>query len=150
MTTKLPIRLRTATQEDVSFIFNSWLKSYRQSNFARSIANEVYFNEHHKVIEDLVRTNKVTVACSESDSNQLYGYIVAGTHEGFFVLHYIYVKHSFRAMGIGSMLLNSFEHDPSVASVCTHWNRVCDKLGPKYGMVYHPYLLFNQEPSDDV
>lgn len=145
---QLPIKLRLATSEDVSFIFNSWLKSYRASSFAKGIANEVFFNEHHKVIENLVKTERVTVACSERDENQLYGYIVAGTIEGFFVLHYIYVKHSFRSMGIGTMLLNSFEHNPEVASVCTHWTRVCDKLGPKYGFIYHPYLLINKPTAE--
>jgi len=149
MTNKLPIKIRLATQEDVSFIFNSWLKSYRSSPFARCIANEVYFNEHHKVIEQIIKDNKVIVACNEKDDNQLYGYIVAGNYEGFFILHYIYVKHSFRDMGIGTELLNHFEHDPTSASVYTHHTNLADKLKTKYNMIYHPYLLFNKEASND-
>ena len=135
MSNNLPINLRPATAKDVSFIFNSWLKSYRSSNFARNIANEVFFAEHHKVIEELVKTEQVTVACSTTDENELYGYIVAGYTQEIFTLHYIYVKHSFRSMGVGTMLLNSFEHNPETASVCTHWTRICDKLSPRYGMI---------------
>ena len=144
---ELPINLRTATAEDVPFIFNSWLKSYRNSHFCKLVVNEIYYNEHHKVIERLIKKSKVIVACNRDDENQLYGYIVADEVEGFFALHYIYVKHSFRNMGIGEALLNSFEHDPSVASIYSHHTRLCDKLAPKYSMVYHPYLLINKEES---
>jgi GNAT superfamily N-acetyltransferase len=139
----LPIRLRAATANDVSFIFNSWLKSYRNSLATKLIANEVYFNEHHKIIERLVKSCKVIVACSDKDPNQLYGYIVAGEQEGCFVLHYIYIKHSFRNMGIAKLLLNSFSHDPAIAAVYTHHTRVCDKLAPRFNLIYHPYLLIN-------
>ena len=101
---KLPIKLRNANSEDVSFVFNSWLKSYRNALACKNVPNEIYFNEHHKLIERLVKDNKVVVACSETDANELYGYIVAGQSEGIFVLHYIYVKHSFRNMGIGLLI----------------------------------------------
>jgi len=149
MSNQLPIRLRAANSEDVSFIFNSWLKSFRNSFFAKSIANEIYFNSHHKVIEKLIKESKITVACSESDPNQLYGYICAGQVDNFFMLHYIYVKHSFRNMGIAKSLLNSFDHDPSVASIFTHNTRVCDKLASRYNFIYNPYMLLNMESDND-
>ena len=37
------IRLRAATEEDIPFIMNSWLKSFRGSSFSRNIINTVYF-----------------------------------------------------------------------------------------------------------
>lgn len=150
MTNKqLPISLRPATSEDVSFIFSSWLKSYRGSPFARNVANEIYFNEHHLLIEKLVRENEVIIACNNEDENQIYGYIVAGKTESIFTLHYIYVKHNFRSMGIGAALLNHFEHDASVASIYTHYTRLCDKLGPKYNFIHHPYILITNEASNE-
>ena len=48
---KLPVRLRTLTEEDSPFIFNSWLKSYRFSHFGEKITNTIYFEDHHKVMK---------------------------------------------------------------------------------------------------
>ncbi len=139
---KLPIRFRLATAEDANFIFNSWLKSYRHSHFARLIDNTVYYAEHHKIIERLVKECKTIVACNENDPTQLYGYINGGKIDGFLVINYWYVKHSFRNMGIGRALLNTFDHDPSIAAIYTQRTRIMDRLAPKFNMVFHPYVLF--------
>ena len=143
-----PIKLRPAIEADAPFIFNSWLKSYRNSHFSRFIANTVYYAEHHKIIENLIKENTVIVACNPSDPNQVYGYICAGKVDGFFVCHYIYVKHTYRNIGIGKSLINSFEHDPSGAGIYTHHTRIADRLAPRMNLVFHPYILFNIE--DDV
>ena len=145
---KLPIRFRAATQEDVGFIFNSWLKSFRNSNYARYISNTIYFTEHHKLIEKLITENKVIVACNQEDPNQLFGYICAGNVEGFFICHYIYVKHTYRNMGLGKELLNQFNHDPATAGLYTHHTRIADRLAPRYNLVYHPYLAFDNKKED--
>lgn len=145
----LPIRLRAATQEDVPFIFNSWLKSYRQSLFARNITSTVYFSEHHKVLENLLRNSTVAIACDQNDPSTVYGYICAGKIDGVFVLHYVYVKHSFRNLGVGKTLLNAFDHDVNTAAVYTHHTRMAEKLAAKYNLMYHPYLLCQCEESKD-
>lgn len=145
----LPIRLRPANQEDVPFIFNSWLKSYRNSLFARNITNTTYFTEHHKLIQRIVKKNQVIVACNDQDPSQVYGYICAGHIDGIFVLHYIYVKHSFRNLGVGKALLNSFNHDINTAAIYTHHTRIAEKLAAKYSFLYHPYVLFELEGSDE-
>ena len=74
----LPVRLRTLTEEDKPFIFNSWLKSYRFSHFGEKITNTIYFEDHHKIIENILKKAKVVVACNEEDPSQDYGYIVGG------------------------------------------------------------------------
>ena len=140
---KLPVRLRTLTEEDSPFIFNSWLKSYRFSHFGEKITNTIYFEDHHKVIENILKDSKVVVACNEEDPSQLYGYIVGGVEDGNFVLHFIYVKHTFRNMGLGKTLLDAMGHDKEKAGVYTHHTRMADKLAAKYNFVYHPYLMFD-------
>lgn len=144
----LPIRFRAATESDIGFIFNSWLKSYRNSGFARFISNTIYFTEHHKLIEKLILNNKVIVACNTEDPNQLFGYICGGHIDGIFACHYVYVKHTYRNMGLGKELLKQFNHDPSVAAVYTHHTRIADRLAPRYNLVYHPYVAFNTEKED--
>lgn len=142
---QLPILIRPANANDVGFIFNAWLKSYRNAHFSNDIANEIYFAEHHKLIERLLRSYDVIVAASQEDPNQIYGFICAGLTDGIFTLHYVYVKHTFRRMGIGQALLNSFEHNPEYVSVYTHRNKSAKHLAEKYNFIYHPYIALNPD-----
>lgn len=146
---KLPVTLRRAEEKDISFIFNSWLKSYRTSYFAKSIGNTIYFSEHHKVIEKLAKTSEVLVACNSEDPDQIYGYMCAEKIDGIFCLHYVYIKQPFRRLGVGKLLLSSFDRDSEQASVYTHHTKLAEKLAAKYNMIYHPYLLINVE-ADNV
>ena len=136
------VRLRPIIEDDTAFIFNSWLKSYRFSHFGEKITNTIYFAEHHKVIERLIDNSKVLVACNPEEPSQVYGYIIGEEVDGIFVLHFIYVKHIFRNMGVGKTLLDAWGHDKEKAGVYTHHTRMADKLAAKYNFVYHPYLMF--------
>lgn len=149
MSKKVPIRIRPAIEADVNFIFNSWLKSYRNSHFSRFIANEMYYHGQHQLIEHLIRTNKVSVACSDSDPTQLYGYICGGFEQGFLVIHYAYVKHQFRNFGIGKELLNSFEQNDNVG-LYTHHTKIAERLAPKFNFHFNPYLVFNYDEFVEV
>lgn len=145
MSKELPILLRPANAEDVGFIFNAWLKSFRNSEFTKELPNEIYFSEHHKVIEDLLKRYDVIVAANQEDPTQIYGFICAGYTDNVFTLHYVYVKHTFRRMGIGQALLNSFQHDPSYAAIYTHHGRQAKYLAKKYNFIYHPYVALSPQ-----
>ena len=147
------VRLRPMIEDDLPFLFNSWLKSYRLSNFAEKITNTIYFEDHHKLIERIVENSNILMACNPSDPSQLYGYVVSGKEGDILILHFLYVKHTFRNMGIGKTLLDAVGHTSESASVYTHHTRMADKLASKHNLVYHPYLLFDlpnlSEPLDE-
>jgi len=136
-------RLRPLTEEDHPFLFNSWLKSYRFSPFAERITNTIYFEDHHRLIERILKNSKILIACNPSDPSQLYGYVVGGEDDGILIIHFLYVKHTFRNMGMGKTLLDAMGHSGETASVYTHHTRMADKLASKHNFVYHPYLLFD-------
>lgn len=136
------IQFRPANEEDISFIFNSWLKSFRNSYFCKGIVNTIYFTEQHKVIEGILRTSTAIVACNPEDPSQLYGWVCAEKIDGVFCLHYLYVKHSFRSLGLARLLINTFDHDASQAGIYTHATRASEDLGRKFNLIYHPYVLF--------
>lgn len=138
----LPIRIRPANEEDVPFIFNSWLKSYRTSPFGKKLSNSIFYPEHHKLLERLLKTSSVLVACSNNDPSQIYGYICTALIEGIFTVHYIYVKHTFRKLGIAKVLYASV-NPQNEKGIYTHNNYIADNLSPKYQLLYHPYILFN-------
>lgn len=143
MTTKLPVKLRPAIQEDVPFIFNAWLRSYRTSDFARNIDSKIYYSEQHNLIERLLQKSETLVIVSETDSTQIYGFICSTKTDGILTIHYLYVKHSFRKLGLARSLLQVAKHDPSIASVYTHETKTGKKLSKIFNMFYHPYILTN-------
>lgn len=141
---ELPLKIRNVTNEDVPFIFNSWLKSFRETGFmANGISNTVYYDGHHKIIQKILQRSEIWVACDERYPDQIFGYAVAERIDGIFVLHYVYVKHNFRKTGIAKVLLSMFKHDRDQASCCTHLTRLTDRFLMKYNMFYNPYIVLN-------
>lgn len=139
------VRIRPLTEADVPFIFSSWLKSYRESQFGRGMARTFFFTEHHKVIERLLKTCEVFIACNDQDVADIFGYICGERTGGVLVIHYIYVKHTYRNLGIGKLLLNCFSHTGDVAALYTHKTPAADKLAERFNMAYHPYIALTPD-----
>lgn len=141
---KSQVQIRAATEADVPFIFNSWLKSYQGSVTARSIAAPVYFDFQHKAIEALLQKCNVLVACEQADPTQLYGYLVYERIDEVPVLHYAYVKHAFRQMGILGLILAYGALSPREQAFYTHETPTCLKIirSKSLPLVYNPYLAF--------
>ncbi len=99
--------LRPAAKEDESLIFSSWLKSHRDSPTVSGVSNTVYYARFHDLIEAILSApdTQVTVACSPTDPEQIFGYSV---RQGD-VLHWVYVKHAFRKYGLGKVLADTFK-----------------------------------------
>lgn len=138
---KMPVRLRFATPEDVDFIFNSWLKSYRNSPHATCISNPIYFSEQHRLIEALLKRSNVVVATPEDDPLSILGWICAGRVDGIFALHYVYVKHVFRGLGIADMLIAAVGHKQDEAGIYTHLTSPMAHMREKYNLLFHPFVL---------
>ncbi len=148
---KVEILVRTATDDDIDFITSSWLESMRHTGYmSESVPNEVFYKQHHKVIEGLLPDSLCVVACNADDPSQIFGWICASIVDGMLCIHYCYVKQSFRRFGLASRLLKLLRDTQNVASnilLTTHWTRMSKKLlrdrmykGTR--VVYSPYLLF--------
>lgn len=145
-----PIRIRKASESDINFIFSSWLKSLRNSSYSFGVPNAVFFSEHHKVLERLLKTCEVNVACSESDVSDIYGYICSEKVDGLTVIHFVYVKHTYRRLGIGNMLLNSINHNSKAAALYTHMTKQGRLLEAKFNLVYSPYIALTPDYRKNV
>ena len=142
-TEKLSIHIRDADESDINFIFNSWLKSGRNCSMSKHVDNAVYYSEHHKLVEKLLKRCSVLVAVDVKDTSNVYGYIVYEKIDGLFTIHFTYVKHNFRMLGIMSELLKKTGHDFNTAGLYTHDTSAGIRLAAKYMLVFHPYLLIN-------
>lgn len=145
MKTDLPIKIRLATEADVPFIFNSWLRSFRQGAMCRGVDNSIYYSEHHKLIEKILKTAEVKLAVEAADENNILGYICYEKIENIFTLHYGYVKHTFRGLGLFSKLMSDTGENFKEAAIASHFSDSASKLLLKYNLVYHPYVLINRK-----
>ncbi len=93
-------QLRTPLPSDESFIYSSWLESYRDSPAVRGVSNTSYYKAMHAIIEGALKNGAVLIASSEEDPDLIYGYV------SFTIgaINYIYVKHAFRGFGVGKAL----------------------------------------------
>jgi hypothetical protein len=144
--TTLPIIIREAGADDVSFLFSSWLKSFRAGTMNRHVDNTLYFDQHHKLIERILKYATVKVACDEKNRENILGYICYEKIDGILVIHYAYTKHLFRKLGIQSQLAKTIEdHDFKMASAYTHMTNFGQKIASTKNLIYHPYILINYD-----
>lgn len=138
--------LRGLAKDDVSFVFNSLLKSYRDSPTVAGVPNTIYYASHHAVVEALLQSPhaKVLVACNSDDSSQIFGYLIGRDLGDVRVLDWLYVKHPFRGYGIARSLEQAFLAscaNPQAPVHFTHRVKQTDRLMKSRAYVYNPYLL---------
>ena len=156
-----PLRLRAYTDDDLSFILNSWLLSdYRSARFA-GMRKTLFFNEREPQLKLIIARAGVLIACSSSSPTTILGWVCAETYklegEVEAVIHFGYVKKEFRRFGIGKHLYDEATKltellpwsTTQFATVADHvgkceivdWNNT-DK--PKRRMAYRPKVIINQ------
>lgn len=132
-----------------AFVYNSWLHSYRSSRFAKSIDSKIYYTFHHMIIERILNrpTAKVLIATHKDTPDTILGYIALDAFKCP-TIHFVYVKHPFRCLGIGRALLKAARGPKSEVSVSdlnyTHASEsgtiLLSKI-PDIKAHYNPYLL---------
>lgn len=99
--------VRPPKKEDVPFVLNSWMKSWRKSKFSGVISNNEYFTVTRNNIEHLVARGAVfRVACLDSDEDAILGWICyEKLKTGEDCVHYIYIKDPYLKMGVSDALV---------------------------------------------
>ena len=95
----LPIAVRPMREDDLPFLTDSWLRSFREGNFG--VPHDEYFETQRRVIKSLLRQSKAAIACDPNDADQVFGYVVwHARQEGKPLVHWCFVKHPFRRFGV--------------------------------------------------
>lgn len=146
--TYVPTHIRQGTIDDASFIYSSWLRSYRDhSSYADFIPKEIYYKCQARVIENLLKNCGVSIACNPEDNEQIFGYVVySPSNIGVSIIHYIYVKHPYRRLGIATTLKEYVKHetchDNALPLVATHETGMLKTtFAEKWNIIFNPYLL---------
>lgn len=130
-------KTRKKTDADTAFIYNSWLKSYR--NRHEDVRTEVYYQMQSAVIDKLLASAEVSLACNPDNHDEIYGYVVYEQLPTTNIIHYVYVKHYLRKSYIAKQLV---EHalDLSKTTFVSHTPHHADSLLDKYKLIYNPFL----------
>ncbi len=145
VTSPLALRIRAGIPADVPLVTNSWLRSFRFSAWARDMSNRTYYFYHHRVLEELLPRSTVLVAVSPEDPDAIYGWCCAEVVDTAVVIHYVYVKESYRRLGVARALVKTLldaERPPLV--LYTHQTKASREVAPRYRWVFDPYLLFTK------
>lgn len=149
-----PLTIRDARPADHNFIYNSWLRSNRRARNAAQVPNDIYYTQHHKLVEDILarpttRTYVITpTALGESDTICGYAVVEALPNApAVHVVHYVYVKETFRRLGLAKQLLQhagipaTRAENALALTFVTHLTSHAEPATIKYGLVFNPYLL---------
>lgn len=131
------IALRGAHKDDLSFIYSTWLRGlyYGDSVFSE-MEKTAFMKVYHSVITSILNLvgSKVIVACLKEDPEIILGYAVVSGDEK--VLHWVFVKKSWRGIGIAKSLV------PSTVQYVTHLTKVALGIIRKSNKFkFNPFLL---------
>jgi GNAT superfamily N-acetyltransferase len=152
-----PFDIRIMEPGDVNFVLNSWMKSNRDSSTYRHVPSAKYFGEHERRIKrlqgDIVRQHlegglaDIAVAYDPEKPGDIFGWACAQNDFNTPVLHYVYVKESYRQMGFAGDLLKSVGVEREDTSVrFTHWTHstsAMERAKKLPNWVYDPYLFWS-------
>lgn len=140
---RLPIVVRDALPEDLNFIFNSWLVSYKHSRNNLNIAHPFYYQGQHKVCERILRQAHTLVLADKNINDNIFGYVIYEFVDGVYVLHYAYTKHTYRNLGLFHHMLK-LTRGEQTTGIYTHDSKNARYVGDKVGLYYNPYTLFDR------
>lgn len=103
----LEVAFRAPREDDLPFIFDTWVESFRLSHAAGPIPMDMYRNIYREVIRRLMQFPDVEaiVAYNAEIHKQVLGYIVFGGWAPKTV-HFLFVKHWFRHNGLARELMH--------------------------------------------
>lgn len=125
------IVVRAAVESDLAFIMSTWLRGLRYGNsWFKLIDKEAYYSKYTVVLNNLLRSSVVAVACLIDDPNVVVGYAVVSPE----TLHWVYVKKSWRGFGLAKELTQPFR-----ITRVSHLTKLGRRLKP-LGWRFDPFL----------
>jgi GNAT superfamily N-acetyltransferase len=120
------VTVRAMRASDEAFVYSSWLRSYEDSDWAKSRWAAPYRKTQSALIEQLVESNLVYVVEAVDGTPgglDLDGWI-CGWPEA--LVHYVFVRQSARGRGVARELLGALQIDKTTPAVYTHHARLLD------------------------
>lgn len=122
--------IREPLPEERRFIVDSWLESFRLSDFAGTFPMSDYRRVYFPALVELLERPRVTarVATVEGVPDLVVGYAVAEAGRPEPCLHYVYTKGEYRRQGCAAALLPTVGIDVGRPWVYTHRTAMSSSL----------------------
>lgn len=139
---------RDMRPSDIGFVKSSWILSFARSKYARGVG-AVFGREHRPVVEYLLDTAEVTVACDVQNPDVILGWMCH--HDD--MVHYIVAKRTLHRAGLSKHLLADLLGD-RVKRRCRYTHHLIElhDAGIEdilYTWVYDPYALARRSDSGE-
>lgn len=108
------------------------------------MSNDTFFLHHKSIVADILESPRthITLICSDSDQDQLFGYVVAQKFGDSTVVHFVYTKYNYRKFGLMSEVCKALGYlNPTSTNFITHLPRNYHSYKSKYNLEFNPYLL---------
>ena len=120
---------------DKNFIYKTWLRGlYYGDDWVGEIQDSIFYPNYNDVIDEIFSrpTVQINMAVLKDDEDVILGYSVSEPLNS--VLHWVFVKKSWRRIGIAKMLI---DFEPSIV---THLTFVGKSLKNRYNLIFNPFL----------
>ena len=118
-----PYVLRPGQAGDRGFVIDTWLQTYRRSQFADPIPDFCYWSRfgHVGLVEEMAETAMFTVACLPGDERFIYGWSCSDPVSG--ALHYVFVRQEYRGQGFGTLLMGERSRPLKITHITADFSR---------------------------
>jgi len=157
---ELALMIRPARPEDESFIKNAWLKSLAESmcgphrdkitgvpddlkyaGIIRRIHAERYYDKQEALIEILSGIRKLRIACDPTMEEFIYGFACGDRIKDELVMDYVYVKKTYRRMGIARYIMEKGFDWTNETIVATHWTFALNPVAVRNRIWFDDYYV---------
>ena len=149
MQREFPYILRSFVEADKPFIYNSYMFSYHDYSDLRIVPKILYNTNQLEVINWLFAHAEILIICFPEEPDAIIGYIIHQIVNNVLIIHYVYIKNSFRGQGMFQKIveplvpLTTEETTTVIAThITTGYFKVRNKIN-KVIMTYDPYLITN-------
>ena len=118
------ILLRAPCDQDGSFIIDSMVREVRDHYPNTHMDKSLFYKEYKEIVKTLISKSLIVIAANPEDPDQIFGYLIFEKIEDIPIIHFLYVKLTFRENGIATQLLKSvFENFGKEKTLITHLPR---------------------------
>ena len=128
---------RPLLPEELNLVLDSWTEASKRSVYAGTVPNHLYSGVVKELIAGLLaRGAKITVA-AEPETNRVMGWVCHETKGNDGVVHFVYVKSTWRNLGLGTEL---FRQAAGAQTYITARTKPGDKLMRKFDARFVPEI----------
>lgn len=104
--------IRPFRAEDLDYLVDAWLNSWRTNRYAGVVPNHLYYSTHRTLIEDLIARGATIVVADTGKKLKngkafILGFACAEEKDGICILHYTTTKDPFLRRGVEAALIEA-------------------------------------------